>query len=415
MPEPLSVAAPGDCVHNKGLGLGVEGAVDLPPGYHSRIRTLIRSCVCLIGVGVIAGLLSNTSAAADLGEIKLTVESIDTPNVQVMNSNGERGAAIARLSDGRFLLGGGRSGLNLYLYDITTRNETLLGRAGAASERLDDTRFAITDIAVLNESTKGAQVLISYPRYERSSNCVAVVLYSYQIHFGAKPAVKRGKLWFKSKPCVPISAVQHAAGRMAVINSSSVYLTIGDLGFTKIDKPSVRGDLGSVFRVSANKVERISQGHRNQQGIVLIGNDLYTSEHGPKGGDELNLIAKGLDYGWPFVSYGQPYTAGDYVIPAKTGSHDGYTKPLYYWVPSVAPTALVQLPAGQKWGPWAGQIVMGTLAEQALIFIELKGRTKVGQVLSLDVGKRIRDLEVALNGSLVATTDDGKLLLINLG
>lgn len=364
----------------------------------------------IIGALVAAGLLVAPTASANPGPIALSIESIATPNVQV---NGGRGAAIARLSDGRLLLGGGSNGFNLYLYDLTARNETLLGRIATQSERLSDSRFAVTDIAVLNESAQGAQLLVSYPQYSRAKNCVSVVAYSYQVQLTDKPSVKRGKLWFKSKPCVPVSAVQHAAGRMAVIDKSSVYLTIGDLGFPRINQPTARGDLGSVFKISATKVERVSQGHRNQQGIVLIGNDLYTSEHGPRGGDELNLIEKGKDFGWPAVTYGQPYSSGDYVKPAKTGSHEGYEKPLYNWVPSVAPTELVQLPLGAKWGPWAGQIVMGTLAEQALIFIELSGRTKVGQVLSVDAGERIRDLEIGIDGSLIATTDSGQLLIIN--
>ncbi len=359
---------------------------------------------------VITGLIVAPSASANPGPIKLSIESIATPNVQVM---GGRGAALARLSDGRLLLGGGNNGFSLYLYDLATESEILLGRVANQSERLSDSRFAVTDIAVLNESAQGAQLLVSYPQYSRSKNCVSVVAYSYQVQLSDKPSVKRGKLWFRSKPCVPVAAIQHAAGRMAVIDKSSVYLTIGDLGFPRINQPAARGDLGSVFKISANKVERISQGHRNQQGIVLIGNDLYTSEHGPRGGDELNLIERGKDFGWPAVTYGQPYSSGDYVKPAKTGSHEGYEKPLYNWVPSVAPTELVQLPLGGQWGPWAGQIVMGTLAEQALIFIELTGRAKVGQLLSLDVGERIRDLEVGVDGSLIASTDSGQLLIIN--
>jgi glucose/arabinose dehydrogenase len=171
-----------------------------------------------------------------------------------------------------------------------------------------------------------------------------------------------------------------------------------------------RGDLGSLFKVSKSKVEKISFGHRNQQGIALIGNDLYASEHGPRGGDELNLISKGKDYGWPAVTYGEPYSAGDYVKPKLTGSHDGYVKPLKYWVPSVAPTELVVLPAGSTWGKWSSQLVMGTLREEALIFIELKDRSTVGQVLKIGVNERIRDLDVSESGQIVATTDSGKIL-----
>jgi glucose/arabinose dehydrogenase len=174
-----------------------------------------------------------------------------------------------------------------------------------------------------------------------------------------------------------------------------------------------RGDLGSVVKVSATSREKISSGHRNQQGILLIGKDLYTSEHGPRGGDELNIIEKGVDYGWPAVTFGEPYSSGDYVRPATTGSHEGFRKPLTYWVPSVAPTELVQL-NGSQWGPWAGQIVMGTLREESLIFIELLDRKKVGKVSKFSIGERIRDLEIGAQGEMIATTDSGKLLFISI-
>jgi glucose/arabinose dehydrogenase len=188
-------------------------------------------------------------------------------------------------------------------------------------------------------------------------------------------------------------------------------MTVGDLGFTKIDQVKARQDLGSVFKISKSKVEKISQGHRNQQGILLIGKDLYTSEHGPRGGDELNLITRVQDYGWPAVSYGQPYSSGDYVKPGATGSHEGFTKPLTYWVPSVAPTELVQLPS--TWGQWSSQIVMGTLREESLMFIQLTNRTTVGEISTVNVGERIRDLEISKDGQIIATTDSGKLLTIS--
>ena len=353
-------------------------------------------------------------SAANPNEIQLKIESIDTPTAQVQGSNGERGAALARLADGRLLLGGGATGLNLYLYDLTNRTQTLIGRAGSSSERIDDSRFAITDIAVMRESANTLDLVISYPRYDRTKECVSVVLYSYSANIGIKPSLKRGKLWFNSKPCVPISAVQHASGRIATIDKKSVYLTVGDLGYTEIGNRDKRADLGSVFKISASKVEKISSGHRNAQGILRIGKDLYVSEHGPRGGDELNLIETGGDYGWPFVTYGEPYSSGDYVRPTNTGSHEGYIKPLYNWVPSVAPTELIQLPADKSWGPWSSYIVMGTLKDQVLIFIEMLDRRQVGKVVKVNVNERVRDLNLSISGSIIATTDSGKLLVINL-
>jgi aldose sugar dehydrogenase len=357
--------------------------------------------------------LSIHTAAANPVPPKISITTINTPNLKVVGSNGERGAAIAKLSDSKFLLGGGRNGSNLYLYDLSTKSEQLIGRVISPNQRINDSRFAITDIAVLASDSKSASILISYPIYNKTSKCVVVKLSAYEVALTEKPTLSKQKDWFTSKPCVPVSAVQHAAGRLEVIDKTSAYLTIGDLGFKKIGSKSARGDLGSVFKVGASKVEKISTGHRNQQGIVLIGTDLYTSEHGPRGGDELNLIKKGIDYGWPSVTYGDRYSFFDYVKPARPGTHEGFEKPLYYWVPSVAPTELIQLPTSSTWGSWSEQLVMGTLANQSLIFIQLLAKQRVGAVVSVDVGQRIRDLEVTSTGSILATTDSGQLLLIN--
>jgi len=374
----------------------------------------------LISTGLVITLVVNSNLAiAALPKIKLDIKSIDTPDFLVEGNNGVRGAALAQLSDGRLLLGGGEKGFNLYLYEAATNRQTLLGAVATSAERLNDSRFAVTDIAVLSEVDNDISLLISYPQYQKVKKCVSVVMYQYQLNLATTPKLTKGKLWFASKPCVPVGQVQHAAGRIEVIDKTSAYLTVGDLGFTKIANRTTRGDLGSVFKVSTgtatkSKVERVSQGHRNQQGVLLIGNDLYVSEHGPRGGDELNLIQTGKDYGWPAVTYGEPYSSGDYVRPKTTGSHEGFTKPLYNWVPSVAPTELVQLPAGSSWGSWAGQVVMGTLREQSLIFIQLRSKNQVGEVLKVDVGERIRDLEMGKNNQIIATTDSGQLLFISL-
>ena len=343
----------------------------------------------------------------------LTIEKVNTQVAQVVGDNGERGAALAQLKDRRLLLGGGKNGSTLFLFDRSDNSLSSVGRVIKASERINDSRFAITDIAIMSESGNNISLLISFPEFNRAKSCVSLVLYNYTAKLTAKPTLTRGKQWFRSSPCVPVSAVQHAAGRITVIDSKSAYLTTGDLGFPKINNRSARGTLGSIYKVSASGVTRISQGHRNPQGVVLIGSDLYISEHGPRGGDELNLVEQGRDYGWPFVTYGEPYGSGDYVRPTKTGTHDGFTKPLFYWVPSVAPTELIQLPENSSWGKWAGRLVMGTLRENSLIFIELDSQKVIGEVSNVNVGERIRDLEVDSAGTIMATTDSGDLLFIS--
>jgi len=361
-------------------------------------------------VGIFISLILATPAQAS--PPSLTIDTVETGQVQVSAPNGERGAALAKLKDGRLLLGGGTNGSSLFLFDREDETLQSLGRVIKSNERLNDSRFAITDIAVLEEQEKVISLLISFPQYSQKNRCVSLVLYKYDLKLVPTVSVIRSKQWFKSSPCVPISAVQHAAGRIEVIDKKNVYLTTGDLGFPKIGDRKARGTLGSIYKVSSSAFERVSQGHRNPQGVQLIGKDLYISEHGPRGGDEINLIDLGRDYGWPFVTYGQPYGSGDYVRPSKTGTHEGFIKPLYYWVPSVAPTELILLPDDPRWGSWSGQLVMGTLRENTLIFLQLMSKREVGQVANVNVGERIRDLEVGNDGSIIATTDSGNLLFI---
>lgn len=331
----------------------------------------------------------------------------------VTTGGGSRGPALAVMKDGTLLLGGGNKGGELFVWNTTTKKLRNLGNLIPDSKRLIDSRFAITDIAVLSETKRIANLLISYPRLGANGRCVEVVV--DQVRYNRKSQrINQVANWFVSKPCVPVSAVQHASGRFAVVDKNSAYVTIGDLGFTQVNNRLRRGDLTSIFLVSASKVTQISQGHRNAQGIALInGRDLLAAEHGPRGGDELNLIKPGSDYGWPFVTYGEPYSSGDYIRPTKTGTHDGYIEPLKYWVPSIAPTELVQIPSS-GWGEWNNQLALGTLRENSLVFMKFDRNYRITDTQLVNVGHRIRDLEVGINGDLIATTDEGRLLEISL-
>lgn len=365
---------------------------------------------------LVAGLILASSLPAHAVDFKdgsvvidLAVRSIEKA---VTEGGNTRGPALALLKDDTVLLGGGRSGGELLTWNKNKSALRSLGKFIPADRREEDSRFAINDIAVLSENAKTARLLISYPRLGTGGSCVEIAV-DELVYDRGKQRARFVANWFVSKPCVPISAVQHTAGRFEVIDSKSVYVTIGDLGYTEIDNRAKRGDLGSIFKISAKSAVRISQGHRNPQGIVMFDKKvLMAAEHGPRGGDELNVIEEGGDYGWPFVSYGQPYSGGDYVKPGKTGSHDGYVQPITYWVPSIAPTELVQLPA-MGWGTWGRALVLGTLREQVLVFMKVSSDLAVTESVQVDMGERIRDLEVLSTGALLATTDSGKLITVN--
>ena len=365
--------------------------------------------IYLIFISLITSLLTSTANAAQTPNLQIRVDDVKTSTTSGGNM---RGAGLAVLSNDELLLGGGKTGGEMFLYNLSSKKLTKLASLISANRRVNDSRFAINDIAVLSQSQSAANLLISYPRLGLQRDCVEVVVENVN-YDRINQKIKRVKTWLVTKPCVPISAVQHTSGRFAVIDSKSAYVTIGDLGYTQISNRKKRGDLGSIFKVSSTSVSKFSQGHRNAQGILLYnGKDLLAAEHGPRGGDELNLIKAGSDYGWPFVTYGQPYGPGDYVRPTKTGTHAGFVEPLKYWVPSIAPTELVQLPKS-GWGDWSNQLVLGTLREQVLVFIAIDERFAVTNTVNVDIGERIRDLEVLSTGELVATTDSGQLLVIN--
>ena len=368
---------------------------------------MARFLILLLALSLSA--IPSNASEIQVAGVSVDVTSFDIEQTKSVGGN-DRGPALAVLKDGTVLLGGGTRGGSIFSWKESTQELKLLGEMMSSRERIRDSRFAITDIAILSENKDAAYLLISFPRLS-AARCVEVVVFRATYN-RVKNSLTKNERWFKSKPCVAISAVQHAAGRMEVINNRSAYLTVGDLGFDDLTNRTKRGDLGSVFRISKKNVTRISQGHRNQQGIVLVdGKDLLVSEHGPRGGDEINLIEQGIDYGWPFVTYGAPYSQGDYVIPGETGTHEGFREPLKQWNPSIAPTELVQLPVG-KFGKYSGGLAMGTLRQASLVFMRYEnGKILDSEIVS--VGARIRDLEILPDQRLIASTDDGRLIIFS--
>ena len=338
----------------------------------------------------------------------IDIQKMNASEAITKGGNNQRGPALAVLKNGDLLLGGGANGGTIYLGDGKKRKLIKLGDLISSSQRKKDSRFAITDILILNESSKLVQTLVSYPRLGSNGNCVEVRVDEVEIDL-SKNKLTRKSNWFISIPCVPIGAVQHASGRMEKIDKNSAYLTIGDLGYKKIDDVNLRKDLGSVFKISKNSVTKVSFGHRNMQGILFINNSLLVSEHGPRGGDEINVVKQNTDYGWPFVTYGKAYGVGDYIKPKSNGTHKGYEEPIKYWVPSIAPTELVQIP--KNWGNWSNQIAMGTLKEEVLVLLKINSNNQITEEKRIKVKERIRDLDTNSNNEIVATTDSGKIMV----
>ena len=157
-----------------------------------------------------------------------------------------------------------------------------------------------------------------------------------------------------------------------------------------------------------------SYGHRNPQGATL-GPDgrLWMHEHGPQGGDEINLPQPGRNYGWPVITFGEQYGGGP--IGAGITAKAGMEPPLHHWTPSIAPSGMAFL-TSDRYGPaWRGSLFVGSLKFQFLNRVELAGGQVVGEErLLTDLGERIRDVRQGPDGWLYVLTDNAKGRLLRL-
>lgn len=218
----------------------------------------------------------------------------------------------------------------------------------------------------------------------------------------------------------------HYGGRMLFRPDGTLLLTTGD-GFEYREKAQdITTELGKVLRINPNGAaasdnpfaERGSPrvwtyGHRNPQGLALNAKtgEVYLHEHGPKGGDELNLLAPGNNYGWPAITKGVDYS-GAHVSPFS--ELPGMEQALWYWVPSIAPSGLAWY-GGQAFPQWHGDLFVGALVNKDVRRLDLENGKIIGEEkLFGEIDERIRDIRAGPDGYLYLLTDsvNGKLIRV---
>ena len=164
------------------------------------------------------------------------------------------------------------------------------------------------------------------------------------------------------------------------------------------------------------KPEIWSYGHRNAQGLAVnpASGKLWEHEHGPRGGDEINIVEKGKNYGWPVIGFGIDYSGAKIHDSTRK---DGMEQPIRYWVPSIAPSGMAFY-TGDLLPAWRGNLFVGALAAQLLVRLELDGDKVVKEERLLrDVRERIRDVRQGPDGALWLVTDSGsgRILRVDAG
>ena len=220
---------------------------------------------------------------------------------------------------------------------------------------------------------------------------------------------------------------QHFGSRIVEGPDGHLFLTIGDRGNADLAQDQARHN-GTVVRLDRDgavppdnpfvgaagiQPEIWSYGHRNPQGLVWDnGNQrLWEIEHGPRGGDEINRVEKGRNYGWPVISYGKEYWA-PFMVGEDT-HREGMEQPVKYYDPSIAPGSLLYYD-GDAFPDWRGNLFAGALKLQHLNRVELdpEGRAIGEERLFQDLGERIRSLTQGPQGWIYFSTDSGKVFVI---
>jgi glucose/arabinose dehydrogenase len=215
---------------------------------------------------------------------------------------------------------------------------------------------------------------------------------------------------------------KHYGSRLAFGRDGMLYISVGERSDTPMRQYAQRLDshLGKIMRINPDgsapadnpfvgqadaKPEIWSVGHRNVQALAFDGDDqLWDVEHGTRGGDELNRIEKGKNYGWPLVAYGIEYAGGP--IPEAVTSREGFEQPVYYWDPVIAPSG-AQFHSGNGFPAWRGNLFVGALKEKRLVRMVLDDNRVTGEEhLLTDRNQRVRDVREGPDGALYVVTDE---------
>jgi glucose/arabinose dehydrogenase len=237
--------------------------------------------------------------------------------------------------------------------------------------------------------------------------------------------VENLKIIFSQKP--KVASRSHFGCRIVEARDGTLFLTLGDRFSRKEDAQKLDNHHGKVVRINKDGSvpkdnpfvgkpgalpEIWSYGHRNGQGATLAPDGrFWMTEHGPQGGDEINIPQAGRNYGWPVTTYGENYGGGK--IGDGITAKDGMEQPLHYWVPSIAPSGMAFLTSDRYGAAWKGNLFVGSLKFGYLDRIELKdGKVVAEHKLLTDSRARIRDVKQGPDGLLYVLTDesDGKLL-----
>lgn len=295
--------------------------------------------------------------------------------------------------------------------------------------------FRVNGVYVESTKQNTFDLFVSHNSYEPDLNCITQNISKTSFtHIGKQ--IKQLDDWktiFTAHPCIDPSPEKlistnlypgHISGGLMInYDKTHLLVALGDYNRNGIDHTvSYAMDPSNPYgkyilvdkRTGSWSIYAI--GTRNVSGLFRDNNsNIWSVENGPQGGDELNLVLRGKNYGWPDVSYGLWYDPS-LKLPGNVqpGRHPEYTQPVFSWVPSVAPRGLIKI-EGNRFPYWKGDLIMGTMRDQSLHRMRLDSSNRVVYDERIPLGHRVRDMIILSSGQIAILTDDGYLMIIDDG
>lgn len=298
----------------------------------------------------------------------------------------------------------------------------------------------ITGLPAVNSTGQGGLLgLCLDPQF--TSNRMVYWVFSENVTGGTLTSVAKGRLSdsetvienpsviYRANPSASTGNL-HYGGRILFDSTGNLFVSTGERSdlSTRPLAQSVTAAIGKIVRITKNGQpapgnptfsqsgalpELYSMGHRNPQGMAIhpVTGDLWQGEHGPRGGDEINRIQGGANYGWPTITYGIEYSGA--VIGGGIQQQTGLQQPVYYWDPVISPSGMTFY-KGNNMPEWQNNLFIGSLSGMHIVRLVIENNRVVGEErLLADENQRFRDVTQGVDNALYTVTDAGRLYKIN--
>lgn len=405
-----------------GAVLTVAACNSQTPSQSSGARTSPETVVDTTGAPVETKAPNTTYKPAFAGQTRIGSVKTTTPyEVTVLNASLKAPWGLTELPGGRWLITEKAGNLRIATVD------------GKISE-------PINGLPAVNNKGQGGLLGITLDPSFASNRMVYWVFAEPHENNGSLTAVAKGRLSddetkienaaviYRAAP-VHNKGNNHYGGRILFDKSGNLFVSTGERSdkSTRVESQDLNSGLGKIVRITtegqpvagnpfANQTgarpEIYSYGHRNVQSLAFhpVTGDLWEAEFGPRGGDELNLIKPGKNYGWPVISYGIEYS-GD-AMPGALTQKEGMEQPVYYWDPTLSPSGMTFY-SGDAIPEWKNNLFIGGLSSMHIARLVIKGNKVVGEErIAADQKDRFRAVAEGKDGALYAVSDGGKLYRI---